>query len=60
MTWVIHPHTHTDKSFVVEDTTSGFVMEVDYDDVDHDTVDHVAERVVDALNRYLPEPELCI
>lgn len=56
MTWVIHAHTHTDKSFVVEDTHSGYVMEVDYDDVDHDLVDRMTVWIVDVLNGVTTRP----
>ena len=57
MTWVMDAHTHIDKSFRIEDTDSGFITEVDYDDVDHDAVDAIASRVIVTLNQHLPHPE---
>lgn len=56
--WIIEPHTSADKSFdiippgVISENFkySGFIMTVDYDDVDHDNVDKMAEKIVSILN----------
>ena len=47
--WFIAPHSGADKSFAITGP-EGYLLLVDYDDVDHDLVDIYTDAVVTVLN----------